>query len=103
MENDLQQQCASASSPSGTRSTRVTILVSVHKTCGHGLTQEVRSLLKHNPLKRFTLAEVMECLRRQALRGEVNSVLEKMKAANLVEKGACHNGIRRVNNWKWRI
>lgn len=42
-----------------------------------GLTQEVESLLRCSPARWWTLGDVMSCVRANALKGEVASVLHK--------------------------
>lgn len=82
----------------------VQVLVQVRRTAGTGLTEEVTGLLKHNPVRAFTLAEVLRCVRDSAIAGEVNSILHKLvfdKAR--VVKGRAHNGHRFVNTYRWRL
>jgi hypothetical protein len=76
----------------------------VHRLGGVGLTQEVRALLKRNPLRWFALAEVVEALTPGHTRAEVNSALHKLAHdCGLVDKGSRHNGWRTVNTWKWKV
>ena len=82
----------------------VQVLVSVRRWCGTGLTEEVTSLLKHNPVRVFTLADVLRCVRDSAIAGEVNSILHKLVfVKKAVIKGRAHNGHRFVNTYRWRL
>ncbi len=76
----------------------------VHRLGGAGLTQEVRALLKRNPLKWFALAEVIAALPAGYTKAEVNSALHKLAHdCGHVDKGTRHNGWRMVNTWKWKV
>lgn len=82
----------------------VAVLVSVRRTAGTGLTEEVTGLLKHNPMRAFALADVLRSVRDTALAGEVNSILHKLVfVKKTVVKGRRHNGKRFVNTYKWRL
>ncbi len=88
---------------------RIRILVSVHRAAGHGLTQEVESLLRYNPLRWFALADVMDCIRRNAARNEVNAVLHKLvhdKGLAQRERVLMPNrigSVRLIARYKWRV
>jgi hypothetical protein len=88
---------------------RVAILVSVHRTAGHGLTQEVEGLFRYNPRKWLALSDVMDCVRRSASRPEVNSILHKMsngKGLLDVERRLVPSrsgATRWISFYRWRI
>ncbi len=104
MGSSSQPGCEHSSLQPGARSTRSLVLVSVYRQCGEGLTEKVESLFKHNPMKRFTMREIVLIIQPTPLLGEVSSVLHKMEfRKRCLERGRGHNGMRIVDTWKWRI
>jgi hypothetical protein len=104
MDQPLPSESEKPSCPPGTRSSRLAVLVSVHRSVGSGLTTEVENLLKYNPQKVFFLRDVLNNVRDGALAGEVNSILHKLvNAKGRVILGRKHNGHRLANTYKWRL
>ena len=83
----------------------------VYRLGGVGLTEEVKVLLKNNPLRQFTLREIMAHIRATATPGEVQSVLHKLvHVRNCVIQGRMDNPLGRrkclrliVKSYKWRL
>ncbi len=104
MDQPSPEKPESSSLPTGGSGSRLVVLVSVHKVVGTGLTQEVESLLRHAPMKRWTLREVLSSIRCGAMAGEVNSILYKLERdKRLIVKTREHNGRRIVNAYQWRL
>lgn len=109
MERPSPVRFGSWSLPGGANDGRVQVLVSVHRTVGRGLTQEVEGIFRHNPRRWFTLADVMACIRRNTTRAEVNSIIHKMvhgKRLLEVERRQMANArgaVRWIATYRWRI
>ena len=73
------------------------VLVSVHKVVGTGLTQEVECLLRHAPMKRWTLREVLSSIRCGAMAGEVNSILYKLERDKRLIDGGKGDQLVKIN------
>ncbi len=89
------------------RPSRIAILVSVHHHAGRGLKQEVESMLKHNPLKAFRMVELLRLVRRNTTRGEVSSILAKLRQAGLIVEGVAAGtevkSRKLVKTYQWRL
>jgi hypothetical protein len=91
--------------PSGSSGTSRVFLIGDCRRTGEGLTQKIESLLKHAPLRRFTMREIYAMAGSDStLLGEVSSVLHKLEfRKKCVTRHRGHNGMRIVDTWTWRI
>ena len=88
---------------------RPAVLVTVRRTDGAGLTQEVEQLLKNNPRTWFTLRQVISCVRENAEKSAVQSVLHKLVSRHDVTKKLVDNARYGKNvrllvaAYKWKL
>lgn len=88
---------------------RPAVLVTVRRTDGAGLTQEIEQLLKNNPRTWFTLRQVVGCVREGAEKSAVQSVLHKLVTRRDVSKKLVDNarGGKNVRllvaAYKWKL
>lgn len=89
---------------------RPAILVTVRRSDGAGLTQEVEELLKNNPRTWFRLRDVLGCVRQGADKGAVQSILHKLvtKQGDVVKKLVDNERYGKnvrllVAAYKWRL
>lgn len=98
-----------SSSPIGESASRLAVLVSVHRIAGVGLTDQIRALLRCQPMRWMSLRDVMDSLPEGSGRRHASWVLCRMSRGHgdlvrAVEKNADRSGKSRhfVTLYKWR-